>query len=84
MSEATGGDVRVLVEQITKEIVDAHEEVFIETVEENGETVIEVEVAENEVGKLIGRHGRTAKALRTLLNAASMKHDKHYVLEIIE
>ena len=83
MSEATG-DVRVLVEQITKAIVDAHDEVFVETVEENGETVIEVEVAENEVGKLIGRHGRTAKALRTLLNAASMKHDKHYVLEIIE
>ena len=84
MSEATGGDVRVLVEQITKAIVDAHDEVFVETVEENGETVIEVEVAENEVGKLIGRHGRTAKALRTLLKAASMKHDKHYVLEIIE
>ncbi len=84
MSEATGGDVRVLVEQITKAIVDAHDEVFVEVVEENGETVIEVEVAENEVGKLIGRNGRTAKALRTLLNAASMKHDKHYVLEIIE
>ena len=84
MSEATGGDVRVLVEQITKAIVDTHDEVFVETVEENGDTVIEVEVAENEVGKLIGRHGRTAKALRTLLNAASMKHDKRYVLEIIE
>jgi len=54
MSEATG-DVRVLVEQITKAIVDAHDEVFVEVVEENGDTVIEVEVAENEVGKLIGR-----------------------------
>ena len=83
MSEVTG-DVRVLVEQITKAIVDAHDEVFVEVVEENGDTVIEVEVAENEVGKLIGRHGRTAKALRTLLNAASLKQNKHYVLEIIE
>jgi predicted RNA-binding protein YlqC (UPF0109 family) len=83
MSEATG-DVRVLVEQITKAIVDAHDEVFVEVVEENGDTVIEVEVAENEVGKLIGRHGRTAKALRTLLNVASLKQNKHYVLEIIE
>jgi uncharacterized protein len=83
MSEATG-DVRVLVEQITKAIVDAHDQVFVEVVEENGDTVIEVEVAENEVGKLIGRHGRTAKALRTLLNAASLKQNKHYVLEIIE
>jgi hypothetical protein len=83
MSEATG-DVRVLVEQITKAIVDTHAEVFVEVVEENGDTVIEVEVAENEVGKLIGRNGRTAKALRTLLNAASMKQNKRYVLEIIE
>jgi hypothetical protein len=83
MSEATG-DVRVLVEQITKAIVETHAEVFVEVVEENGDTVIEVEVAENEVGKLIGRNGRTAKALRTLLNAASMKQNKRYVLEIIE
>ena len=83
MSEATG-DVRVLVEQITKAIVDTHDQVFIEVVEENGDTVIEVEVAENEVGKLIGRHGRTAKALRTLLSAASLKQNKRYVLEIIE
>ena len=83
MSEATG-DVRVLVEQITKAIVDTHDQVFVEVVEENGDTVIEVEVAENEVGKLIGRHGRTAKALRTLLSAASLKQSKRYVLEIIE
>jgi len=83
MSEATG-DVRVLVEQITKAIVDTHDQVFVEVVEENGDTVIEVEVAENEVGKLIGRHGRTAKALRTLLSAASLKQNKRYVLEIIE
>jgi uncharacterized protein len=83
MSEATG-DVRVLVEQIAKAIVDTHDQVFVEVVEEDGDTVIEVEVAENEVGKLIGRHGRTAKALRTLLSAASLKQNKHYVLEIIE
>ena len=83
MSEATG-DVRVLVEYIAKALVDAQDQVFVEVVEEEGETVIEVEVAENEVGKLIGRHGRTAKALRSLLNAASMKQNKRYVLEIIE
>ena len=83
MSEAAG-DVRILVEKITKAIVDAHDQVFVEAVEEDGETVIEVEVAEDEVGKLIGRHGRTAKALRTLLSAASLKHNKRYALEIIE
>ena len=83
MSEPAG-DVRVLVEQIAKALVDAQDQVFVEVVEENGETIIELEVAENEVGKVIGRHGRTAKALRTLLNAASMKHNKRYDLEILE
>ena len=83
MSEPTG-DVRILVEQIAKSLVDAPDQVFVELVEEGGETVIELEVAENEVGKVIGRHGRTAKALRTLLNAAGMKHNKRYDLEILE
>jgi predicted RNA-binding protein YlqC (UPF0109 family) len=83
MSEPTG-DVRVLVEQIAKALVDAPDQVFVETVEETGETVIELEVAENEVGKLIGRNGRTAKALRTLLSATGTKQNKRYVLEIIE
>jgi uncharacterized protein len=83
MSEPSG-DVRVLVELIAKSLVDAPDQVFVEQVEEDGDTVIELEVAENEVGKIIGRHGRTAKALRTLLSAASMKLSKRYVLEIIE
>jgi uncharacterized protein len=83
MSEPTG-DVRTLVEHIAKELVDARDEVFVDVIEEDGDTVVELEVAENEVGKVIGRHGRTAKALRTLLNAASMKQNKRYVLEIIE
>lgn len=83
MSEPTG-DVRVLVELIAKSLVDAPDQVFVEAVEENGETVIELEVAENEVGKVIGRHGRTVRALRTLLSAASMRLNKRYVLEIIE
>ncbi|HEY1263594.1 MAG TPA: KH domain-containing protein [Terriglobales bacterium] len=83
MSEPNG-DVRVLVEQIAKSLVDAQDQVFVESFEEDGETVIELEVAENEVGKVIGRHGRTAKALRTLLNAAGIRHNKRYDLEIIE
>jgi hypothetical protein len=83
MSEHTG-DVRALVEHIAKALVDAPDQVFVETVEEDGETVIELEVAEAEVGKVIGRHGRTAKALRTLISAANLKQNKRYVLEIIE
>lgn len=83
MSEHTG-DVRALVEYIAKALVDAPDQVFVETVEEDGDTVIELEVAEAEVGKVIGRHGRTAKAFRTLISAASLKQNKRYVLEIIE
>jgi predicted RNA-binding protein YlqC (UPF0109 family) len=83
MSEPSGG-VRVLVEHIAKNLVDATDQVFVDVVEEDGATVVELEVAENEVGRVIGRHGRTAKALRTLLSAASLKQNKRYVLEIIE
>jgi hypothetical protein len=58
--------------------------VFVEAFEEDGETVLELEVDPNDMGKVIGRHGRTAKALRTLLSAASMRLNKRYVLEILE
>jgi len=74
-------DVRALIERIAKSLVDAPDEVFVEQVEGD---VIELEVAENEVGKVIGRQGRTARALRTLLNAAGQRAHKRYTLEIIE
>jgi hypothetical protein len=76
--------VRALVEHIAKALVDAPDQVFVETFEEDGETVLELEVAEAEVGKVIGRHGRTAKALRAVVNAAGLKQNKRYALEIIE
>jgi len=78
------GDVRAMVEQIAKALVDAPDQVFVEQFEEGGETVLELEVAPEDVGKVIGRHGRTARALRTLLSAASMKLNKRYELEIID
>ena len=77
-------DVRALVEHIAKALVDAPDQVFVETFDEDGETVLELEVAEAEVGKVIGRHGRTAKALRAVVNAAGLKQNKRYALEIIE
>ena len=49
-----------------------------------GTTVIEVRVAESDMGKLIGRQGRTVKALRSLLHAASVKQNRRFVLDIIE
>jgi predicted RNA-binding protein YlqC (UPF0109 family) len=80
MTESTG-DVRALIEYIAKALVNAPEEVFVEQVDGD---VIELEVAENEVGKVIGRQGRTVRAMRTLLNAAGVRAHKRYTLDVIE
>jgi hypothetical protein len=74
-------DVRTLVERIAKSLVDTPDEVFVELFDDG---VIELEVAESDVGKVIGRQGRTARALRTLLSAAGYRAQKRYSLEIIE
>jgi uncharacterized protein len=80
MTESTA-DVRVLVERVAKSLVDTPEEVFVELFDDG---VIELEVAEGDVGKIIGRQGRTARALRSLLGAAGHRARKRYQLEIIE
>ena len=74
-------DVRVLVELIAKALVDAPDEVFVEQFDDG---VVELEVAESDVGKVIGRQGRTARAFRSLLSAAGHRAHKRYTLEIIE
>ena len=83
MSEP-GGDVKILIEHVTKVLVDAPDQVSVNQVEEDGETVLELTVAESDVGKVIGRSGRTARALRALLSAAGSKAHKRYTLEILE
>jgi len=80
MSESSG-DVCALLEVIAKSLVDVPDEVFVEKFDDG---VIELEVAESDVGKVIGRQGRTARALRALLGAAGQRARKHYTLEIIE
>ena len=77
-------NIVTLMEHLAKVIVEAPDEVFVEPFEENGQTVIELEVAESDVGRLIGRHGRTARSLRTIMNAAAMRSRKRYQLEIVE
>jgi predicted RNA-binding protein YlqC (UPF0109 family) len=77
-------DVRLLVEQIAKALVDTPDEVAVNQVEEDGETVLELEVAENDLGRVIGKQGRTARAFRNLLNAAGVKAHRRYSLEILE
>jgi len=82
MGEQTA-DVRLLVEQIAKMLVDAPDQVSVNQVD--GETtVLELSVASNEVGKVIGRQGRVARALRSLVNAAGIRAHRRFALEILE
>jgi predicted RNA-binding protein YlqC (UPF0109 family) len=83
MTEQTANP-RVLIEHIAKALVEDKAAVFLDEYEDGDETVIELEVAEAEVGKVIGRSGRIARALRTVLAAAGTKNDKRYALEILE
>ena len=69
-------DVRGLIELIAKSLVDKPGEVYVDEVPEDGEIVLELEVAEEENGKIIGRHGRTVKAMRTLVHAAGFRQHK--------
>jgi predicted RNA-binding protein YlqC (UPF0109 family) len=83
MSEQSG-DPQILLEHVTKALVDAPDQVTVSQVEEEGEIVLELTVAERDLGKVIGKSGRTARALRTLLSAAGIKAQKRYALEILE
>ena len=80
----SGGDMRALVEQIAQALVDAPEQVQVTAVEDGDVTVLELRVAPTDLGKVIGKQGRTAKSIRTILGAASMKLKKRYTLEIVE
>lgn len=73
------------VEMIVKALVDEQEAVDVREIERNASTVIiEVRVAESDMGKLIGRQGRTVRALRSLLHAAGIKQNRRFILEIVE
>ena len=73
------------VELILKKFVREPEAVDVREVErDRSTTVIEVRVAQADVGKVIGRQGRTVKAMRSLLHAAGQKHNRRYVLDIVE
>jgi predicted RNA-binding protein YlqC (UPF0109 family) len=76
--------MRETVEMIVKAVVDDAEAVEVTEVEQKGATIIEVRVAEADMGKIIGRQGRTVRALRLLLHAAGLKQRRRYVLEVVE
>jgi hypothetical protein len=73
-----------LVEYIVKSLVDAPDEVSINVVEGEKSTILELKVASEDVGKVIGKQGRIAKAIRTILSASATKSGKRAVLEILD
>jgi len=76
--------MRELVESIAKALVDSPEEVSVAEVVGEQTTVLELRVAQPDLGKVIGKQGRTARAIRTILGASGMKLRKRFVLEILE
>ncbi|MFZ3214485.1 MAG: KH domain-containing protein [Candidatus Acidiferrales bacterium] len=76
--------MKELVTDIAKALVDHPEQVEVKAIEGEQVTVLELRVAPDDLGKVIGRQGRTAKSIRTLLGAAGMKLKKRFTLEILE
>jgi predicted RNA-binding protein YlqC (UPF0109 family) len=76
--------MKELVESIARALVDRPEDVTVRSVEGSQMTVLELRVHPQDLGKVIGRQGRTAKAIRVLLGASGMKLHKRYTLEILE
>jgi len=78
------GDMKSLVEQISQALVDKPEDVVVTQVDGERTTVFELRVDTSDLGKVIGKQGKTARAMRTILSAAGTKLGKRCVLEILE
>jgi len=79
-----GGPMKELVESIARALVDHPDDVQVKSIEGSQATILELRVHKEDLGKVIGRQGRTAKAVRTLLGAAGVKLHKRFTLEIVE
>jgi predicted RNA-binding protein YlqC (UPF0109 family) len=76
--------MKQLIEDIAKALVDIPQEVVVNVVEGEQVTVLELRVAQSDLGKVIGKQGRTARSIRTILGAAGMKLNRRFTLEILE
>jgi predicted RNA-binding protein YlqC (UPF0109 family) len=76
--------MRDLIEYIAKSLVDKPEDVSVKETEGEKTTIVELRVAQEDLGKVIGKQGKTARAMRIILNAAGTKMGKRCVLEILE
>ncbi len=84
ISQAALGELSKLIELMAKMLVDFPDQVHVNEIVGENTTVIELKVAKEDLGKIIGKQGRTARAVRTVLNGASTKLRKRTVLEIVE
>ncbi|MBV9311784.1 MAG: KH domain-containing protein [Solirubrobacterales bacterium] len=76
--------MKELLEYLARGLVESPEEVTVEEVEENGTTVLELSVAPDDYGSVIGRGGRTASALRTVVKAAAVKEGRRVFVDIVD
>jgi predicted RNA-binding protein YlqC (UPF0109 family) len=76
--------MRDTIEMVVKALVDDSEAVDVREIDRNGTTRIEVRVAPPDMGKVIGKQGRTVRALRSLVYAAGVKQNRRYVLDVVE
>ena len=88
VATATGAnartDMKALVTEIAKALVDQTDAVEVDVFDEEGTAVLQLRVAPGDIGKVIGKQGRTARSLRTILSAASMKYQQRFALDIVE
>ncbi len=84
MPSDPSGDMRKLVEEIAKALVDEPEQVSVAATESEQGATLELRVAPGDLGKVIGKQGRTARSIRAILGAAGMKLHKRFTLEILE
>ena len=77
-------DMLQLVEAIAKALVDSPDQVSVEAIQEGESLILRLRVAPSDIGKVIGRQGRTARSFRTILGAASMKLKRRFSLDIVE
>ncbi len=84
MTNVAEADIQAWVEALARDLVDRPEAVAVSSFEDDGVLVFELTVDPSELGRVIGRQGRTAQALRTLLEAAGARHGQYYDLEIVE
>ena len=76
--------MQVLMTEIVRALVDDPSAVTVEAIPDNDVTVLRLRVAPSDIGKVIGKQGRTARSLRTILGAASMKYRHRFALDIVE